>query len=402
MKSQNIRHLLLLLLTSGFCLGASAQNSTFQELYDIMQVKCAGCHSGGSPQGNLDLSGSSADVYAALVNVEPTNPSARSKGYKQIRPGYAEDSYLLRKIATTNWDDRYPLEAADGQSMPNNGLPSLSETEIELFRQWIIYGAPSDKKVVERSLLEDYYENGLALPAAPRLEAPAEGAGFQIRMGPFFLPPLAETEVFWKQEVDFPEAGIEVPTLDIKFNNESHHFILYKTDKASAESTPEGFRPIAEAGFAMIENQLVSAWQNAVTTALPTNTAYRFNSDDILDLNYHIKNYSVEGVLAAEVYLNIHTQPMGTAAKEMYSTLIPLDIFGAFQGRGIGSSLVIPADGEEHTFTDHFWIPPVNRDIGFPTEEWHIWQLSTHTHARGIDYDIYLAEDFAGTKGEQI
>lgn len=394
------KYLILFLATVAY-VHLPAQSSTFQELYDIMQVKCAGCHSGGSPQGNLDLSGTMVDVYTNIVEADPTNPSARSKGYKQIKPGYADDSYLLRKIATEEWDDSYPLDVADGRSMPNNNLPSLSEVEIELFRQWIIHGAPLDKKVVERSLLEDYYENGKALPASPRIAAPEEGEGFQIRMGPFFLPPLAETEVFWKQEIELPEEGAEISNLDLEFNTESHHFILYKTDSQSAASTREGLRPLEEAEFAMINNELVSAWQDATIYNLPENTAYRFEADDVLDLNYHIKNYSVEGVLAAEVYLNVYTQPVGTAAKEMYSILIPVDLFGLFQGRGLGAPLVIPNDGQEYTFTDHIWVPPFG-GVGVPTGEWHIWQISTHTHARGVDYDVYLAADANGTKGEQI
>lgn len=394
----NVR-LQLLFICCVASLSLSAQTSTFQEVYDIMQQKCTGCHEGNSPQGNLDLSGNMTEVYANIVEAVPTNPSARAKGFRQIRPGYADDSYLLHKIASADWDDRYALEVADGNLMPPYPLEALSKTEMELFRQWVVHGAPFDKKVVERSLLEDYYENDKALPPSPAIEAPDPSEGFQVRLGPFFLAPLEEIEVFSKHQMDIEE-DVEVHKLDLEFNVESHHFILYKMDEQSAANTREGLRPLNETSFSMIDNQLVSAWQDATSYSLPENTAYRFVKDDVLDLNYHIKNYSAEGVLAAEVFLNIYTQPMGTAAKEMYSMLLPIDFLGLFQGRRLGSSLVIPPDGQEHTFSDHVWIPPFGGGQSFPSE-WHVWQLSTHTHERGVDYDIYLA-DPSGQKGEQL
>lgn len=191
----------------------------------------------------------------------------------------------------------------------------------------------------------------------------------------------------------------DVNRVDISFNKESHHFILYKMGDNVASNVRDGMRDIEDAGSAMFNNALVSAWQDEHPHALPENTAYRFRSDTYLDLNYHLKNYFATGVLASEVYINIYTQPHGTAQHEMYATLVPYDIFGLFFNEDLGQDLIIPNTGDPITFSDHIWFPNLPF-IPYP-DKWHIWQLSTHTHSRGIDYDIYRANP-DGSKGEQI
>ncbi len=376
---------------------AYAQTSTFEEVYNIMQTKCTGCHGGSAPQGALDLSGSMSDVYDVLVGATPTNPAAAAKGYKQVAPGYVENSYLLNKLATAEWDDTFPLEVAEGNPMPPAPLDPLTPKEIELFRQWILFGAPPDKQVVDPQILEDYYENGMALPGTDAMPAPDPSEGFQIRFGPFFLAPLEEREFFKKHDMGI-DVDTDVNRIDVSFNKESHHFILYKMGDNVAANVREGMRDIEDAGSAMFNNALVSAWQDEHPHALPENTAYRFNGDTYLDLNYHLKNYFATGVLASEVYINVYTQPHGTAQYEMNATLIPYDMFGLFFGEELGQDLIIPNTGDPITFSDRVQIPP---NLPFPSGTWHVWQLSTHTHARGTDYDIYLANP-DGSKGEQI
>jgi len=394
------KNILSLFLAMGMWLNfAYAQTSTYEEVYNIMQAKCASCHNSTNPAGNLNLSGSLSDVYGALVDATPTNPAAAAKGWKLANPGYVKRSYLLNKIATMEWDDDFTLETTEGTSMPPAPLEALTKKEIELFRQWILFGAPDDGQVVEPQVLEDYYENGMALPTTSPVAAPDPSEGYQLKLGPFFLKPQEEREFFKKHDVGI-DVATEVNRLEISFNAESHHFILYKMGNNLAGSIREGMRDIEEAEFAMINNTLVAAWQNDDDYVLPEGTAYRFQDDTYFDLNYHVKNYSSVGILAAEVYVNVYTQDYGTAGQEMFSTLLPYDLFDLFTGGGLGDNLIIPNTGDPVVFDDHIWIPP-SPFVPYPSGTWHMWQVSTHAHSRAVDYDIYLANS-DGSKGEQI
>jgi len=213
----------------------NAQNATFKDLYDIMQNKCATCHGGANPAASLDLSGSETAVYNALVDVNPVNSTALNMGDKLAMPGYPERSFLIRKIATTTWDDSFGLYSGQGTIMPQAPNDALSHKEIELFRQWILWGAPKDETVVDPQALEDFYENGMALPVIDPIDPPAAGEGFQVRVGPIFLKPLEEIEFFKKHDLQ-QDADKEINKLEINFNAESHHFIVNRMSQAVANN----------------------------------------------------------------------------------------------------------------------------------------------------------------------
>ncbi|MDB4656135.1 hypothetical protein OAE48_04720, partial [Flavobacteriales bacterium] len=126
----------VLAIISLFQIG-KAQTSTWSHVYTTLQTNCIGCHGGGSPQGNLDLSGSSSDVFSALVNQAPTNPAALAKGNMLVDPGYPERSFLLRKCANEDWDSwfEYDLAPTEGNAMPPSPQPSLADADIEMIRQ---------------------------------------------------------------------------------------------------------------------------------------------------------------------------------------------------------------------------------------------------------------------------
>ena len=374
----------------------NAQNATFTDLYDIMQNKCASCHGGANPAANLNLSGSKDDVYNALVDVNPTNTSALNMGNKLAMPGYPERSFLLRKISNANWDETFGLYSGQGTSMPQAPNDPLSHKEIELFRQWILWGAPKNETVVDPQVLEDYYENGMALPTTEPFDAPNPSEGFQVRIGPIFLKPLQEIEFFKKHDLQLEE-NIEVNKLAVTFNSESHHFIAYKLSQGVANNVAEGIREI---NFEMGQGSVLATWQSDAEYQLPDGTAYKLKKTDVADMNYHLKNYLTSGILAANVYVNFYTQPDGTAQQEMRSELLPINLNETFFGAAIGNGLVIPADGDEHVFTDRIVIPDFP-GIPYPSGTWHVWQISSHTHSRGTDYDIYVSDN-SGQKGEQI
>ena len=377
-------------------ISTNAQNATFTDLYDIMQNKCASCHGGGNPAANLDLSGSETEVYDALVDVNPINSTALNMGDKLAKPGYPERSFLLRKISTPDWDDSFGLYSGQGNTMPSAPNAPLSHKEIELFRQWILWGAPKDETVVDPQVLEDYYENGMALPTIDPIDPPAASEGFQIRVGPIFLKPLEEIEFFKKHDLQL-DADIEVNKLEISFNSESHHFILNRLNQFAANNLEEGLRV---GNFETGTGALIAAWQSPQDYVLPEGTAYKFKQTDVGEMNYHLKNYLTSGILEANVYVNIYTQPDGTAQQEMRSELLPINLNETFFGAPIGNGLTIPADGDEHIFTDRIVIPDFP-GIPYPTGTWYVWQISSHTHSRGTDYDIYASTP-SGEKGEQL
>jgi hypothetical protein len=92
------------------------------------------CHSAANRAGGLSLV--AGDSYAALVNAEPDNPSARGAGFVRVMPGSPDESFLVAKLTGD-------LAAGEGAMMPL-GAPSLPEDELELVRRWITAGALPD------------------------------------------------------------------------------------------------------------------------------------------------------------------------------------------------------------------------------------------------------------------
>ena len=171
----------------------------------------------------------------------------------------------------------------------------------------------------DADMIEEYYttNNGLeAFPDGPP-PAPAEDEGFQIKMGSYFLEPNGEVEYYQKYELDLPEDQ-EVTRIDIQFSDYSHHFLIYDFNPGGDASTPPGLRLNA------FHNDigLVAAVQGPTDLHLPEGTAFRWEEGLVLDLNSHYINYSATNIYKAEVYLNIYTQPVGTAAQEMKTELI--------------------------------------------------------------------------------
>jgi len=360
---------------------ASAQ-STYQSVYAIFQANCTvGCHGNGGTSGNLDLygGGSASTVYNNIVNVNPVNPAALAKGHKRIMSGYPERSFLLRKCATTAWDDAYSLELSEGSLMPDN-QPSLEKEEIELIRQWIQFGAPQTGQVISTQTLYNYYHvNGF--PRITRPPAPDPSEGFQVHIGPVILDPQQEIEYYKKQAL-FNATSFEADKLDCKIDDDSHHFLLFGFVPGSESELEEGLRTVDVSNVFPDQTKYIVGWVDSDTTDLPENSAYYFPDSTVLDLNYHIINYSGDSILAAEAYANIYTQAIGTAQYEMKSELV---IYSP-------PALLIFNNGEEQTFTG-------SRFEAGSDNNWNIWFLSTHTHKYGTGYNIYKRNS-NGSKGD--
>lgn len=358
----------------------SLAQTIFQQVKTIMQNQCAGsgCHSGSIP--GFNVTDADADLLADLIGNSPANPSAASKGYKYIDPGHPTNSFLLRKIA--HGLDELNIEPAEGTDMPN-GRPKLPDADIELIRQWIMFGASLNDPVVpagfsgiNRQNIDDFYNNN-GRPRIPRPAAPPAGEGFQIHLGPVFYSPREEAEYFIKHDLRLPDT-IEVKRLELFMNDESHHFIIRKFAPGTKQNWKDGMQPLDIFTAFDQDKEQVMAWQDNGDVELPEFTAYSWPTETALDLNYHLFNFHNE-VLAADVYINIYTQPKGTAQFEMKSVLVPnIQLF------------MQPSPTTVHSFSNNWNKNNIS-----------IWSLSSHTHARGVDYDLFLS-NLDGSTGPKI
>lgn len=371
--------LMLLLLTPWL----HAQVATFSKVYNILQTNCTGCHS--PAVGALPLlTGTEEEVYSLLVNATPVNPVAQQRGDKLVRPGYPERSFLVRK---TN-HGLYPsanIAAGEGGNMP---AEPLSPTQRELIRQWVMYGAPMTGSVDNENAIADFYA-GDSIPRIAPLAPPAPGEGFQVYLGTLFIEPDQEYEFIKKHEIPLGDS-LEIIGIECRMNPYSHHYGVskFRSPKFAADA-PEGIRPMNDIlgaiDFFNNSSYVAGAQSPQNQTILPENTAFRWEIGTTLNLNYHIYNYSPAGVLAAEAYINFYTQPRGTADYEMQTATItqtnPFELY-------------LPPDSLDHTFT-------IEYHDSTSTEQMNIWLLTSHTHSRGRDFDIYK-RNTDGTRGEQI
>lgn len=373
----------LLIVAAFFSLQLAAQ-STYMQVYSIFQSKCSSCHNQSIYSGQLNLASDPATVYSHIVGHNPINPSALSKGFKLIAAGDPHRSSLMRKInnGLDPDNDRTPQE---GVLMPQSPNPPLSTYEIELIRQWIMEGAPQTGMVVDTALITTYY-SGLGINSVPvPLTAPAAGQGFQLHLGKIFVPPSSEKEYFIKVDPKI-SATTEIYRVELVQSPQSHHLVVYKFFPGQDVNFRQGLRSAYDSlgnGPSHGSADALTAFSPLTTDCvLPTGTAYRIEQNAILDLNLHIPNADPDSVLAAEVYLNFYTQPSGTAQKIMYRRNFPkMDI-------------VIPP-GDTTVFDD------VLANDSAETNMWQIWNLYSHTHRYGIDYDIWKGTA-TGAKGDQI
>lgn len=365
-------------LTAAIFLSAavSAQTTTWEKVYDVIQTNCASCHVAGHESG-LAMDGTIGEVYDNLYSITPFNATSAAKGYKRVKPGDPYKSFLFSKINNGLALD-VNLEAGEGIACPQGAYP-LDNKDIELIRQWIIYGAFESDTLVDMDLVTDFYDNdgfqSIASPPAP----PAPEDGFQVHFGPFFLWPEDEHEYWLKYYTQLPE-DVEIKRLDTYMGDYSHHFITYKYyNTAFAAGVPEGIHN----GPEFLGIDLVSANQYTDSLKLPAGTAFSWEDGSILNLNSHYINYSPDKVMSCEVYLNIYTQPVGTAIQIMQPVLLSNDGFW------------IPNNGLPYTDEATAY------ENGHGEDELFIWAMSCHTHKYGEDFNIYKrTDDFE--KGEMI
>jgi len=99
---------------------------------EVFSPICSGCHSGPTsnilPSG-MNLSNANAS-FNALVNVTSLQVGSLSR----VTPNDPANSYLIRKLEGTQ---------TVGVRMPQGG-PFLDQATIDMIREWITAGAPSN------------------------------------------------------------------------------------------------------------------------------------------------------------------------------------------------------------------------------------------------------------------
>ena len=110
-----------------FTVTTPAAGMTFDEIQtNVLTPSCAtaGCHSGGTPAGGMDLTAGAA--YANLVNVGSNNPGCSAL---RVNPGDPDTSCLIER-----------LEGTVAPRMPLGGM-AIGQPVIDDIRQWIADGA---------------------------------------------------------------------------------------------------------------------------------------------------------------------------------------------------------------------------------------------------------------------
>ena len=120
---------------AAFAISPPPQAVSFaSQLQPILTASCTGaqCHDAMIPASGLQLTAGTA--YGALVNV--SSKEAPCTSYKLVAPGKPDQSYLVFKLQGTG-------TCFSGGVMPK-GMPALSPTQLQLFRDWIANGAPNN------------------------------------------------------------------------------------------------------------------------------------------------------------------------------------------------------------------------------------------------------------------
>ena len=118
---------------------ATPSVSFSMDIQPIFNRSCAlpTCHIGPVPAGTQDLTAGVA--YSQSVNV----PSTQEPRLKRVKPGFPDDSYLVRKLqGGPNISGVLMPNGCPG--VPQNGAQCLTADEIAAIVQWVTECAPNN------------------------------------------------------------------------------------------------------------------------------------------------------------------------------------------------------------------------------------------------------------------
>ena len=338
----------------------------------ILTPSCAipSCHASGKDatfvQHQLILAKGSA--YDQLVNVVSFNTAAKTDGLKRVKPGDAENSFLVHKLHR----DGSHHAGAYGNPMPL-GLDKLTLGQLEFIEEWINAGAPRTGEVADAKLLDDktpqpdYFEP----PAAPV-------SGFQLKIGPFSVPANFEREFFTYRPLG-NQQEVYISRVEIAMRDNSHHFILYDFKEgtpANAIPKDDSYRDIRNQDGTM-NIQVLGALAYHVFVAgsqtpytdfqFPQGVAWPVPAGMKFDMNSHYVNKGTEP-FAGEVYVNVHTVPAAQVSR-------------VAKALNLGNLSISLPPNQRTTLTKTFKTDKIIK----------VFSLTSHTHKLGENFIIKIA-----------
>lgn len=390
LKVVHIFYQLLIVLGVFVTYNLKAQ-STFNQVYTILNSPTcgsdnSGCHNSAGISG-LNFNTTEQGVYNQLYYQQPSNTAASNNRDFLVLPGNPYRSFLFKKI-NHGLAGEIQLGPGEGDNMPP--ISTLTEKERELIRQWIIYGAPLEGNVVDMNLINDYYDNGgIETVENPPLP-PQPWEGFQLHLGPIFLPPMGESPEggdYSRFDLNLPDT-VEATRVETYAGNGVHHTTLFVyNNPLGIPDVPYGATELVPELMGM---EILATYQFAPDYLdLPEGCAYVLPKNSPLIFNSHYFNPSQSQVRKCDTYFNVYTQPKNTAAQALK--------FGAHEYVTFNNDnppLYIPPDGQEYTF-EEFVYEPGNTDYRY------VWAIIGHVHEYALDYDVYRRNP-DGSIGEQL
>lgn len=356
---------------------AISAQSTWMQVYHIMQNNCtSSCHNNGNPC-NLILTGDSSTVYNLLVNQPPVNAAALAAGNKLVDPGNPRNSFLFIKI-NQGLDQMLSMQSGEGIAMPDSNI-SLSKTQRELFRQWIDFAAQdTGSQYVDSLLIDNFYNNPTDTAEHPvqPLTPPDPSEGYQLHFGPVFMASGIEYEFNNKYFLQ-NASTIDVYRMWVHENPETHHFAIYDFFPGADTLVPKGLNRViglSDEAILYYNALVVAQWPKPMDVTYPTGTSLVWHDSTILCLDYHLINYETY-TIAAEVYLNVYYNPHDP-------NIIALQTYPVRYGDDNVDLLQIPPG--DSTFTWPFFYN--SPDSAF---YWNIVSIQAHTHKFGVGYNVW-------------
>ncbi|MGB1204948.1 MAG: T9SS type A sorting domain-containing protein [Chitinophagales bacterium] len=360
-------------------------------VYNIFQTNCtnSGCHNNIDIAGNLDLQGNGEnadlEVYNNLYKKVPYNVISQLKNDYLVYPSKPYQSIVFTYIASQN-NANIRLNPLEDPYFIHRNL-EISDLDQEMIRQWILNGAKPHDTEVDVELVEDFYD-GQGIwnidqqnpPLPPDIQD-----GFQIRIGPIFMKPsdiaagnLSDNVYTIKHDL-LNDSPLEMKQISAIIGT-NHHFSCYKyLNNDVGNQQDYGLHTDG----ASQNTKLLFIFPQTDDYILPQGTAMRWEENSSFDFQIHIANYSEDFILAQDVYINVYTQQLGTAAQEM-----------KFKNWG---KTVLNIPPNTTSFEEE-----IEMFIENPTiEHIYIWLLGSHTHLHGLDFDIWL-RNIDGSKGEHV
>jgi hypothetical protein len=164
--------------------GSVASVDFASDVRPILNKNCVGCHGGVKRAGKISF------IYRDVV------VATNAADEKVIHPGDPENSEFIRRITTTDEEDRMP---------PAEHGPRLSEKEINLLREWVRQGA---------AWKEHWAWVKPVAPAAPKISKPKWvrqplDAFVLAKLDSEKLKPSAEADrIQWLRRVSFDLTGL--------------------------------------------------------------------------------------------------------------------------------------------------------------------------------------------------